>query len=79
MKFTSLDRYIQSFPDDAQKILNQSPWMSTYQSAEGTAALDKEAILKEQDNVRFTPGPRATAMHSRCSPSPSSATASMPS
>jgi len=46
--------------DEAQKILNESPWIRTYQSAEGTAALDREALLKEQDNVRITPGPRAT-------------------
>jgi len=46
--------------DDAEKVLSQSPWVRTYQSAEGQAAIDKEAMLKEQDNLRITPGGRAT-------------------
>jgi hypothetical protein len=45
---------------DAEKILSESPWITTYQSAELAAAIDKEAILKNQDNLSIRPGARAT-------------------
>ncbi|HEX3102063.1 MAG TPA: hypothetical protein VHQ01_09740, partial [Pyrinomonadaceae bacterium] len=57
----ALDKPFQKWSqDDALKILNTSPWAKSYQSAEGMAALDKAAILKEQDNVKITPGPKAS-------------------
>src|SRR4051794_3566690 len=46
--------------EEAEKVLSQSAWVRTYQSTEGAAAIDKEAMLKEQDNLRITPGGRAT-------------------
>lgn len=47
--------------DEAAKILNESPWIATYQSVEGMAAADKEAILKDQDSSNAARvGPRAT-------------------
>ena len=47
--------------DDVAKILNESPWIQMYQSTEGLAAIEKDQILKDQDNTRSAaPGPRAT-------------------
>ena len=47
--------------EDAQKILNESPWIATYQSVEGMAAADKQAMLTDQDSSNAARvGPRAT-------------------
>lgn len=47
--------------DEAQKLLNESPWVTTYQSVEGLAAADKQAILTDQDSSNAArTGPRAT-------------------
>lgn len=57
-----LDKPFQKWSkDDAQKLLSSSPWAHSYQSGQAQADIDKEAMLKEQDNTRSAaPGPRAT-------------------
>lgn len=39
--------------EDVIKILNTSPWVQTYQSTEGMAAIDKEQIAKTQNDLRI--------------------------
>ncbi|MGI8554760.1 MAG: hypothetical protein ACR2LT_00150, partial [Pyrinomonadaceae bacterium] len=41
--------------DDAVKISTNSPWTQDYQSSEGSAAIDRQAIAKEQADLRINP------------------------
>jgi hypothetical protein len=66
----SLDKPFQEWSrEEAQQLLSDSPWVRSYQSVEGLAAIEKAAMLKDQDSSNAARvGPRATDARAQAQP-----------